>query len=315
MGTRGSRVLRGMGDDAAVVRARALCVTSVDASVEGVHFRLGDGWVSAREAGWKAVAAGLSDIAAMGAEPGEVYLVLGAPPGLEEEAALEIARGAEELAAQSRASIAGGDVVSAPALTLAVTAVGWADSEEELVSRAGARVGDLVGVTGRLGAARAAIEVLEQGLAAPAGPERDALLERIRRPQPRLRAGRALAGAGARAMIDISDGLATDAGHIGRASGVRLQIALAQLPLAHGLEPVAAALGLPAWELAASSGEEYELCICAPPARRAQLEAALAGAGGPPISWVGSVVEGAPGAALLDPEGCEIALQGFEHRW
>jgi thiamine-monophosphate kinase len=327
VGARGSRVVRGMGDDAAVVRARALCVTSVDSIVDGVHFRLRDGWVTAREVGWKALAAGLSDIAAMGADPGEAYIVLGAPPGLSEETALEIVRGAEELAAFAGASILGGDVVSAPALAVTVTAVGWADSEGELAGRDGARPGDLVGVTGRLGGARAGIELLERRLPPPPGSAGAQLLARVRRPLPRLAEGRALARAGAHAMIDISDGLSTDAGHIARASGVRVEISLAALPLQDGLHQLVGALGLAPWELAAVSGEEYELCLCAPAERRAALEQAVARVGAAAgalaadapaptsITWIGRVLEGPPAAALLDPDGREVALRGYEHRW
>ena len=122
-------MLRGIGDDAAVVRARAVCVTSVDAMVEGVHFRLGKGWMTPAQVGGRALAAALSDLAAMGAEPGEAYLVLGLPPGLTEARALELVRGAHALAHTTGVTIAGGDVVAAPVLTVSVTAVGWADSE------------------------------------------------------------------------------------------------------------------------------------------------------------------------------------------
>ncbi len=145
-----------------------------------------------------------------------------------------------ELAARQGVAIAGGDVVSAPVLAVTVSVTGWSGAADRLVYRSGARPGDVVGVTGELGGSGAGLRLLEG--ADPAGldaGDRDALLRRHRRPEPLLATGLALAAAGVSAMIDVSDGLATDAGHVARASGVKLELRLADLPLAPGLAAVA----------------------------------------------------------------------------
>ena len=305
----GDRVLHGSGDDAAVVRAGAVAVTSIDAMVEGVHFKLSTH--SPADVGHKALAAALSDIAAMGAEAGEAYVALGLPDGFGEDAAIELVDAMEELAGRSEATIAGGDVTAAPALFVGVTVVGWAESEQELAYRDGARPGEVVGVTGELGGSGAGLLLLD-GLEVdlPDG-ERDALIRRHRRPEPLLAAGRALAEAGVSAMIDVSDGIATDAGHLAERSGVAIEVRLAELPLTPGVEAVARAAGRDPRELAATAGDDYELLFAAPPESRGQIEAAARQAGSR-VTWLGDVAAGS-GLRLLGADGAPLDLSGYEH--
>jgi thiamine-monophosphate kinase len=306
-GGRGDRVARRLGDDAAVVRAKGVAVGSIDAIAEGVHFELATH--SPADVGWKALATALSDLAAMGAEAGEAYVALALPGGFSTAEAIELARGVEELASSTGVTLAGGDVVRAGALVVTVAVTGWADDEGQLVGRDGARPGDAIGVTGALGAAAAGLLLLQGADASLADAARDDLLRRHRRPEPRLEAGRALAAAGATAMIDLSDGLATDARHLADRSRASLRIELERLPLAAGVADVAEASGRDPLELAAAGGDDYELLFTTPEDRRGAIEAAA----GLPVAWLGSVEAGS-GVLLTGADGAVAEqLRGYEH--
>jgi thiamine-monophosphate kinase len=283
------RVLRWTGDDAAVVRARPLAVTSIDTVVEEVHFSLSTH--SPADVGWKALATALSDLAAMGAGAGEAFVSLVVPAGF--EGGEELVREMEALAEATGTTIAGGDVVRGPALAVTVAVTGWAEKEDELVGRDGARPGDRIGVTGQLGGSEAGRQLLKQDEREPAE-----LVQRHLRPQPRLGEGRRLAQAGVTAMIDLSDGLATDAAHLARASGVALTVNIDSLPRPPGVDGRSAAEG----------GDDYELLFTIGPERRAEADAAA------PVTWVGEVAQGT-GLVLVDADGRRVeGLSGYEHR-
>jgi thiamine-monophosphate kinase len=301
----------GIGDDAALLSVGGTAVVTQDLLVEGVHFRRST--TSMRDLGHKALAVNLSDLAAMAAEPVAALVGLCLTPGVGDAEVDDLYEGVEALAARHGVTVAGGDVSAGPALVLAVTAVGRAGDGVAPVRRAGARAGDLLCATGALGAAAAGLLLLERPALASRVPEPTA--ERLRaahlRPQPRLEAGRALARAGARAMMDVSDGLALDALRMARASGLRALVELDALPLAEGVAEVAAAVGRDPRVLAATGGEDYELLAALPPgdldAARAALDC--------PLTPVGRLEAGTPELRAVDRAGDAVDLgpAGWEH--
>lgn len=308
----GPRVHLGSGDDAAVTVPGGATATSVDALVEGVHFQRGA--ASLKQIGHKALATALSDLAAMGAEAGEAYVVLGIPPDLDEDGCIELLDGMAALAAATGTSLAGGDVSRAGELTLAITVVGHAPSPELLVTRAGARPGDALALSGEIGGAAAGLLLLERPeLEETISPGIAKLLQRRQlEPQPRLEAGRALAGAGATAMIDLSDGLGGDARHLAERSGVGLRIDAGALPLAEGVAGVAAAAGADPTGLAVCGGEDYELLVSIPTAEFERAAAAVAAATeGLTLSRIGEVVA-AEGVEIRLPDGRLVEPVGFD---
>lgn len=301
----------GIGDDAAVTRPDGATATSVDAVVEGVHFR--SAWSPPEAVAHKALATALSDLAAMGAEPGEVYVTLGIPSGTAGGYLRDLAAGFMAAADSFGAALAGGDTVSSPVLFAAVTVVGHAAGVSGLVLRSGARPGDLVAVTGDLGGAAAGLWLLEndglevEGLDPPARP---ALVERQLRPRPRISAGRALGRLGATAMIDVSDGLARDLGHVAEMSAVAISCDPGLVPVQAGVAAVELAAGRPPGVFP-FAGEDYELAVTMAEADFAAARDALRILG-LELTAIGRVEAGA-GFTLVDEDGAHEAPGGFDH--
>jgi thiamine-monophosphate kinase len=249
--------LLGPGDDAAMVAAPdGRVLASTDVLVEGVHFRLD--WSTPEQVGRKAAAVNMADIAAMGASPTALLVGLCCPPDTLSLVAEGLAAGLWAEAAAAGAGVVGGDVVSGPAVVLSVTVLGDLRGREP-VTRSGARPGDLLALAGRLGWAAAGLAVLRRGFRSPVE-----VVGAQRVPSPPYAAGPVAADAGATAMIDVSDGLLADLGHVALASGVALDIRADAVPLASRLVEVAAALGADARRWVLTGGEDHALAAAFP---------------------------------------------------
>jgi thiamine-monophosphate kinase len=251
--------LLGPGDDAAVVAAPdGRVVATVDLLVQGVHFRLD--WSTPEQVGRKAAAASLADLAAMGAEPSALLVGLACPPDTPIAVTDGLAAGLWSEAQRVGVGLVGGDVVAADVVTLAVTALGSLAGRDP-VTRSGARPGDVVAVCGRLGWAAAGLAVLSRGTGIPAEPGVGAAHQV---PEPPYPAGPAAAAAGATAMIDVSDGLLADLGHVAAASGVRIELRRATLAPPTELVGIGEALGVDPWRWVLTGGEDHALVATFP---------------------------------------------------
>jgi thiamine-monophosphate kinase len=306
-------VVVGIGDDcAAIAQECGQCLLwTVDTLVEGVHFDLA--YMSLEQLGWKSLAVNVSDVAAMGGQPQQALLSLGWPPARDKALALDFARGLGRAGRDFGVAVIGGDTVAAPGgLTVTITLTGIV-AAANLVRRAGAGSGDLIYVSGWLGESAAGLEILRQGLK-PEPSLSAPLVEAHLAPRPQVRAGRLLAEGGlATAMIDLSDGVATDLNHICRASGVAAHLPAAGLPVSPLVAAAAPLLKRDPIKLALSGGEDYQLLFTTPRERAGSLEAAFAREELPPPRLLGEIVAGR-GVWLLTGEGkFEISGQGFDH--
>lgn len=254
----GERVYVGPGDDAAVLRTpKGHVVVSTDLLVEGRHFRRE--WASARDIGRRAAAQNLSDVNAMGGRATALTVGLALPADLPAQWVLDLADGIAEEAALVGASVVGGDLTSGTEVVIAVTVLG--ECSVAPVLRSGAQPGDVLAIAGRQGWAAAGLAVLGRGFRSPRK-----VVEAHQRPQPPYEAGPAAAGAGATSMIDVSDGLVADVGHLAEESGVLIDIDSGAFTLDEPLVAVGAALGVDPMQFVLGGGEDHSLVATFPAA-------------------------------------------------
>jgi thiamine-monophosphate kinase len=306
-------VILGIGDDCAVLAGNGpdYLLWTVDTLVEGVHFDLA--YTSLAQLGWKSLTVNLSDIAAMGGDPGPALLSLGWPPDRNRSGALDFAAGLAQAAREYGVAVIGGDTVASPGgLIVTVTLTGRVPADQ-MLRRAGAEVGDLIFVTGTLGEAATGLEVLRQGLNLPA-ELKEALTEAHLQPRPHLRAGRLLAQEGlATALIDTSDGIATDLYHICQASGVGALIPAEAVPISPRVMAAAPHLGLDPLDLALCGGEDYLLLFTAPPEVARRLPASFSRAGLAKPYPLGRIVTGNRVVLLTAAGEVDISGRGYDH--
>jgi thiamine-monophosphate kinase len=290
-------VLVPIGDDCAVLRLgdRSWALAS-DMLVCGHHFK---GWATPEDVGYKAVAVNVSDVAAMGGTP---RFVLASGGAADPETTLRCMRGVLEACEAFGVYPLGGDTTRAEALTVDVAILGQLDAKPVL--RSGARPGDLLAVTGELAASAAGLLSLESE---DSGPQR--LVNKHLRPEPRVEEGRAASRLGVGAMIDLSDGLASDARHLCERSRVGCRVDLDLLPVAADTRSFLTSLGHEPEIVAATGGEDYELLISAPQ----PVMEGLAESVGVPVTVIGEVTDGVAGLVFVRGGEVVEGLSGWDH--
>lgn len=309
----GPDILVGIGDDAAAVAwgGETLLLTT-DTMLEGVHFRRST--ATLRDIGAKAIAVNVSDIAAMGGEPRLALLALALPSNFAVADVDELYAGLLDMAQQHGVTLVGGDTCAASGgVVLSVTLVGRVTGAP--VRRSGARPGDAILVTGALGASAAGLAVLERGPGDLPPAVVEAVVRSHRIPTPRVAESRLIQGlGGATAMIDLSDGLVTDLGHIAAESRVGARIDVDALPVSEATRAVARAFDVDPLRWALSGGEDYELLFTASPDRALDLARSVAARTGTPVHRIGEVRPLDEGVRFVDQGGRAHAVApGFDH--
>ncbi|WP_027718629.1 thiamine-phosphate kinase [Desulfovirgula thermocuniculi] len=312
--THPGEVVAGAGDDAAVLRLPGphWLLFTTDMLVEGVHFSLA--WATYEQVGYKTVAVNASDIAAMGGWPTHGVISLGLPPRVSVEEVEALYHGLRRAAAEYRLNIVGGDTVASPErLVINFALLGLVEAGLAVL-RGGARVGDLICVTGTLGNSAAGLYLCQNPGLAPDGETAAFLYRAHLEPRAKLAAGRLLASAGATAMEDVSDGLARELHNICRASGVGCLVRAKDVPLSSQARELARLAGCDPLEWALSGGEDYELVFTLPEDLFEQAKEELA-AIGESCTCIGEIIPPQEGLLLELPDGKRVplALQGYDH--
>ncbi|MFC1957953.1 thiamine-phosphate kinase [Chloroflexota bacterium] len=302
------QLILGIGDDAAAWYGNdSIQLATTDSLIQDIHFSLDI--TSWEELGWRAMAANLSDIAAMGGLPRYALISIALPDHSEVENVTALYKGMLELAQQSGAAIVGGDTSRAPLLIINITILGTTGSHNQpLLTRSAAKAGDKVAVTSYLGASAAGLEMLTKKLdfaAEMAAPLKKAFLQ----PCPRIAEGQILVEQGVRAAIDISDGLISDLGHICKSSRVGARIETNRVPVHPAVQ---ANFGGRALELALAGGEDYELLFTA----NADIIDKVKTATSCPITVIGDITDGKAGEiTLVDGKGNQVNMpkRGWDH--
>jgi thiamine-monophosphate kinase len=309
-----SHVICDIGDDCAVLRPAAGMdvLLTTDTQEEGVHFRRD--WASPEDIGWRCLAVNVSDIAAMGGSPLGAVVALSLPATLDVAFIEALYDGMQAVAQRYDCPVIGGNISQrADTLSVTITVAGQVPCDQS-VYRSGAQVGDEIWVTGTLGSAKAGLEVLSHPQAV-AGLPTAAVLSRYRRPQPRLHEAQFLRQhARLHSLLDISDGLSSDLRHVCEASGVGAELEAAVIPMTEDVKQIALALQAEPLQFALHGGEDFELCLTAPPGSIGRLQAAFTQQFHCPLVRVGTIQPG-HAVQLRLPQGGLMPLpaRGYDH--
>lgn len=316
VGKPGKDVVVGIGDDAAVVRTGndKYLMATCDVQVEGVHFIRDK--ITPHQLGRRAVIINLSDIASMGGVPKQLWVSLAIPQDVTVEYIDGLYEGIKEEAGRCGVDIVGGNIARSPSGLIVDTFLTGEVEPEYLMLRSGAKVGDLVLVTGHVGDSAAALTLLLDPTVRCQEAHARKVLEAHFTPAPRLKEGRVVAKSGmATTMIDVSDGTVSDVGHICERSGVGVQVWAERLPISDAARAVARAVGVDPLEWALGGGEDYELLLTAPQDKAEELAALVREETGTLVSTIGEILPAEEGIKVIRERGQMLSLKrgGWNH--
>ncbi len=307
-------IIKGIGDDCAVFgpySGRVLLFTT-DMLVEDIHFLKAK--ITPYQLGWKTIAVNLSDIAAMGGRPLFLLISLAIPAEMNVELIQDFYKGMKDICEHYEVNILGGDTVASPdKLVISVSLIGDA-KENEVLYRSGARPGDRIYVTGNVGDSSAGLKILKNEISPPKSIASH-FIKIHNEPKPLIKTGRIIAASRlASAMIDLSDGLLSDLGHICKESGVGAILFRSKIPLSSELKLLASRVKLNPIDLAFSGGEDYLLLLTVPEAKIKDFEILYKDKGSSPLYLIGEIRE-KKGVRMVNDDGSieEISIRGFNH--